>query len=366
MDNSIAEVLRQLESAASAKAIPVDDFEALILATFIAAGLSLEDGKIATEAVVFPQLTGSESHGVVTMPLYLTGLVEGTIKSAPNSVVTTRRPGAAVMDADAGLGLIVGSKAMNLACDMARESGIAAVAVRRSSHFGAAGYYADLAIRRGMIGIAMTNASPAIAPTGGITALLGTNPIGAGVPRPDGTPMVLDMATSVVARSRIRQSLAAGETAIPQGWAIDKNGSPTTDAAAAVDGSVLPIGGPKGYGLALLVEFLCSALSDGEPGFSITYENVVSRPSGTSQFFLAIDPEAFCGAERFGRRARHIAETIEKSAPRPGGPAPHLPGARARDMAETCRKQGIVVHANLRAALLQSARILGRSVGTAG
>ncbi|MCB1493475.1 MAG: Ldh family oxidoreductase [Rhodobiaceae bacterium] len=366
MDITPETTASRLRETAASDIVSVEAFTALTEAIFISAGLTPDNARIAADAAVFPQLTGSESHGVVTMPLYLTGLVEGTIRTDPEFATEQKRPGAAVIDADAGLGLIAGHKAMSLACDLAAETGVGAVAVRRSSHFGAAGYYSHLAACSGMIGLAMSNSSPAIAPTGGVDALLGTNPIGAGVPLPGKPPMVLDMATATVARSRIRQSLAAGEPAIPEGWAIDRSGEPTTDAAEAIEGSVLPIGGPKGYGLALLVELLCSGLSDAEPGFSITYENVVSRPSGISHFFLAIDPAAFCGAEAFAARADHISDVIETSRPRPGGPAPRLPGARGQHMAEAVRKSGIAMHPNLRAALLKSAEILARIPTLAG
>ena len=157
--------------------------------------------------------------------------------------------------------------------------------------------------RQGLIGFAFTNASPAIAPTGSKEALLGTNPIGAAFPLPDADPIVVDMATSVVARSRIRYMLALGQKTLPDGWALDPDGKPTNDPAVAVKGSVLPIGGPKGYALSLMVELLCSALSDGEPGFQVTYENVVKRPSTISQFFFAMNPEGFVGLDRL-RQAR--------------------------------------------------------------
>lgn len=353
--DNIAERLRQ---AADSESIPLDGFQSLIQAVFEAAGLGDEDARIATEVATFPQQTGSSSHGVVTMPLYLTGLVEGTIDASAPFEPQVDRPGAALVDAQHGLGLIVGHRSMMLACDLAARSGVGAVSVRRSSHFGTAGYFSYQATQRGMIGLAMSNASPAIAPTGGVEALLGTNPISGGVPRVNGDPMIHDMATSMVARSRIRQSLAAGEPQIPEGWAIDRNGEPTTNAAEAIEGSVLPIGGAKGYGLALLVEMLCSGLSDAEPGFDITYEDVVSRPSGISHFFLSIDPQAFCGAEAFSRRVDNIAGVIENSKPGTNGPGPRLPGGRGLESARQVRANGVAMHKNLRNSLLKSAGIL--------
>ena len=174
--------------------------------------------------------------------------------------------------------------AIDAAIDLAKKYGLGAVALRNSSRFGGAGYYSDRAAQQGLIGFAFTNASPAIAPTGSKEALLGTNPIGAAFPLPNADPIIVDMATSVVARSRIRYMLALGQKTLPDGWALDPDGKPTNDPAVAVKGSVLPIGGPKGYALSLIVELLCSALSDCEPGFQVTYENVIKRPSTISQF----------------------------------------------------------------------------------
>jgi len=350
----------RLRAAAASERLAYADFFSLVGDLFCATGLTEEDARIAAEVALYPQLCGSDSHGVVTMPLYVTGLLDRTIKPRPAVRSEHPKDGTLVIDADNGLGLVESRKAMDRVIELAAAHGIGAAAMRNSSHFGAAGYYGDRAAARGMIGIAASNASPAIAPTGGVAALLGTNPIGAGVPLPGAAPMVLDMATAVVARSRIRQMLSSGERTIPEGWALDPAGRPTTDAEAAIAGSVLPIGGAKGYGLALLVEVLCSALSDGSPGDEITYENVVKRPSGIGHFFLAIDPAGFAGSNAFGRRADRLAKTIGTSAGCGGGPPPRLPGGRAQASRAERLRSGIPIAPNLKAALMQTAAILDR------
>jgi len=159
------------------------------------------------------------------------------------------------------------------------------------------------------------------------------------------------MATSVAARSRIRYMLALGQKTIPDGWALDPDGKPTTDPAVAVKGSVLPIGGAKGYALSLMVELLCSALSDGEPGFQVTYENVVKRPSTISQFFFAMNPDGFVGNERYGKRAAHIADKVKAAKPIDGASPPRLPGERSGAIDRKSRKDGLVMFDNLRHAL---------------
>jgi LDH2 family malate/lactate/ureidoglycolate dehydrogenase len=359
MANSTAAALVQrLRDAAGRDRIPAEEFTTLIGDTFRHAGLSADDAAIAAEVAAYGTLHGSDAHGAVQMPLYITGLLDGTIKSAPKIATTSNLPCCIVMDADNALGLVVGRHAVDAAIDLAKRYGLGAVAVRNSSHFGGAGYYSERAARQGLIGFAFTNASPAIAPTGSKEALFGTNPIGVAFPLPGAGPIVADMATSVVARSRIRYMLALGQKSIPEGWALDPEGRPTTDPAVAVKGSVQPIGGPKGYALSLMVELLCSALSDGEPGFHVTYENVVKRPSTISQFFLVMNPEGFVGLERFGKRATHIADKVKRAKPIEGSPPPRLPGARSQEIDRKSRAEGLVMFDNLRHALRTVAELI--------
>lgn len=346
--SGLAAKLRQ--TAAGDKVTPAE-LAALVADVFACCGVPRDDAEIGAEVALWAQTHGSDSHGVVHLPLYTRGLLDGTIKSEPAITTARALPCSVVMDADHALGLVASRRAMDIAIEIATSHGIGAVAVRNSSHFGAAGYYADHAAAHGLIGLAFTNASPAIAPTGGTEGLFGTNPIGVAFPMPNADPIIADMATAMVARSRIRHALAAGQTAIPEGWALDPSGRPTTDPAAAVKGSVLPIGGPKGYALSLMVESLCSALSDSEPGFQVTYENVVKRPSNICHFFLALNPQGFAGAEAYGSRMSHIAAMVGKAKPMAGAEPPRLPGARGQAVKRKVAAEGIVMFDNLRAAL---------------
>ena len=363
MATTAAELAQRLREAASVDRVEVQSFTALVTALFRHAGLSARDADIAAEVAVYGQLRGSDAHGAVQLPLYITGLLDGTIKHTPHVATTNNLPCCIVMDADHGLGLVIGQNAIDAAIALAETYGLGAVAVRNSSHFGGAGYFSERAAKRGMIGFAFTNASPAIAPTGAREAVLGTNPIGVAFPLPEADPIIADMATSVVARSRIRAMLALGQKAIPDGWAIDPDGRPTTDPAVAVKGSVLPIGGPKGYALALIVELLCSALSDGEPGMQVTYENVVKRPSTISQFFFVMHPAGFVGLDRFGQRAGHIAGVLEKAKRIEGAPPPRLPGARGFAIERKSRGEGLAMFDNLRHALRSVADIIEKRAG---
>ncbi|MFN3657169.1 MAG: Ldh family oxidoreductase [Pseudolabrys sp.] len=354
---SAVEIAQRLSQAAALQKMPAAEFVALLCDTFAYAGLSDADAAIAADVAGHGTLHGSDAHGAVQMPLYIAGLLDGTIKSRPNVAITGHLPCCKVIDADHSLGLVIGQKAIDLAIDMARTYGMGAVAVRRSSHNGTAGYYSERAAGHGLIGMAFTNAMPAIAPTGSTEALLGTNPIGAAFPLPGADPIVIDMATSVVARSRIRAMLALGKP-LPEGWAIDAEGKPTTDPAVAVKGSVLPIGGPKGYALALMVELLCSALSDAEPGFQVTYENMVKRPSNIAQFYMAMNPEGFVARERYEARAAHVADVIVKAKPVAGAEPPRLPGARGHAAGRRASADGLAITDNLANALKNVARLI--------
>ena len=348
----------RFRKAAAVTHIASGDLSALARDAFLLCGISKSDAEDAAEIAVYAQLHGSDSHGAVHLPLYMTGLFDGTIKKAPNIVTTSGLPCCMVIDADNGLGLIASRRAIDAAIGLAQTYGLGAVSVRNSSHFGVAGYYAGRAAAQGLIAFAFTNASPAIAPTGSKEPLLGTNPIGAAFPLPDADPIIIDMATAVVARSRIRHMIALGHSAIPEGWALDPDGRPTTDPNIAVKGSIQPIGGPKGYALSLIVELLCSALSDGEPGFDVTYENVVKRPSGVSQFFLVMNPAGFAGLDRYGKRASHIAGVIKKAKPIDDATAPRLPGARGHDINRKSSAQGIAMFDALRHALKSVAELI--------
>jgi len=354
--------INQFRSISELDKINIIELGTSVQELFRSLGLSEEDTQFASDVILYPQLCGLDSHGLCTMPLYVTGLLDKTIKSLPNVTIKNQKVCTLLIDADNGLGLSESKKAMLSVMNLAKTYGLGAAAVRNSSHFGSAGYYADLAARQGLIGLAFSNAAPAIAPTGGLTQLLGTNPIGAGVPIGNREPMVLDMATSVVARSRIRQILSSGQSCIPEGWALDSDGKPTTNAELAISGSVLPIGGAKGYGLSLLIEFLCSALADTEAGFSITYENVVKRPSGISHFFLAIDPNGFAGLEKFIQRSDYIASTIEESKCIKGEELPRIPGSRGHAKKIERLDTGIPIGPSLKLALIKTADIIEKHI----
>jgi LDH2 family malate/lactate/ureidoglycolate dehydrogenase len=356
-------IIAQLENAAALERMTPEDMLALSRDVFIECGLTAGDAAIAAEVALYAQLRGSDSHGIIHLPLYVTGLVDQTIKSAPNMMMSGDLPATRVLDADRALGLVAGQHAIDTAIALARQFGLGAVSVRNSSHFGVAGYYADRAAEVGLIGLAFSNAAPAMAPTGSKQALLGTNPIAAAFPIPGENSLVMDMATTTVARSRIRHAKAQGQS-IPADWALDPEGKPTTDPDLAIKGTVQPIGGPKGFALGLMVEMFCSALSDGQPGMDVTYENFVKRPSGISQFFLVMNPAGFAGSDRFGARAKHLTAAVRAAKPIDESNPPRLAGARGHTVEQISRKEGIRMTDVLANALRQTASLLARGRST--
>ena len=215
---------------------------------------------------------------------------------------------------------------MRLCVEKARRTGSAVAGIRNSTHFGMAGYYSEIAAREGMIGITTTNSSPRMAPWGSRDALLGTNPLAIAVPGPDNGSVVLDMATSVAALGKIMLAAADG-TPIPEGWALDADGRPTTDASAALKGTVLSFGGPKGSGLAFMLDVLSGVLTGGSFGSKVrSLYRDMSNPERCGHFLFAIDVEAFMPISDFRAHINRYAAEFKRCRPVPGVSEVYLPG----------------------------------------
>lgn len=222
-------------------------------------GMPQRDAAVVADSLVRADLEGNEGHGISRLAIYAKRIREGRIAADP---AIAFEPAGAVLrvDGGGGLGQVVASRAIERAMPLAREYGLAGIFVRNSNHFGTAAYFCQQACRENMALIAMTNSPPGIPPWGGKKAFFGTNPIAFGFPNRDGPPVIVDMSSSVVARGKIILAAKLG-TPIPPGWAIDENGVETTDPDAALRGAVLPVGGAKGYALAMAVEIMCGVLS---------------------------------------------------------------------------------------------------------
>ena len=252
------------QSETDQKFAKADDLRKFAREVLTRVGVPSDHAAMTANSLVEADQRGVHTHGLAYLPVYVQRLMAGGINPAPAIRLVSERPSTALIDGDNGLGQVVGVQAIQLAINKAREHGAGLVGVRNSNHFGAAAHYAMAAAREGMIGLAMSNIGPTMAPWGGITPCYGNNPISYAVPTGEAA-IVLDMATSVVSRGRISAAAARGET-IPLGWACDREGRPTQDPNLALEGLLLPVGGYKGYGIALLIDILSGVLTGGAFG----------------------------------------------------------------------------------------------------
>ena len=261
------------------------------------AGLEAEPAATVAETLVWTSLRGVDSHGVARVPVYVERLQTGVLNNHPRPQVVSRHAAIAVIDGDHGPGQVAAVAATDLSIELAREYGVGVVSVRRSGHYGAAAFYAMRAAEAGLIGVSMTNTEPLVIPYGGAGAALGTNPIALAAPSAGGRIFNVDMATSQVAINRIFNARDEGRP-IPEGWGVDEHGETTTDAAKVQ--FAVPLGGYKGYGLALLVEILCGVLAGAgvRGGVGDLYSGGEVRQD-TGHFHLAIDPERTVGRDAF-------------------------------------------------------------------
>ena len=297
--------------------------------------------------LVLGDLFGLHTHGTSRVESYGERLALGAIKARPEIRVERVAPTMARVDGDNGVGPLVGMRALEAAMDMARETGMSLALVRNSNHFGPVAPYSYLAAEQGFASIIGSNASTTIAPTGGKEARLGNSPVAFAVPNPGGRPIILDMALSVAARAKIRNAAKAGKP-IPDTWATDKDGKPTTDAKAALEGFLLPIGGHKGYGLALIVDLFAGLLSGAA---FLTHVNSWSDspelPGNLGHFFLLIDAKRLGPPEWLAERMADFASILHSTpAADPARPV-LLPGEIELNNLERQRREGISLDAAL-------------------
>jgi LDH2 family malate/lactate/ureidoglycolate dehydrogenase len=256
---------------------------------FFRAGVPRQHAETVAHSLVHADLRGIESHGLARMPIYVERIERGLVEPQNDVAVISSLDSAILVDARNQLGAVAGMKALSLALEGARENGTAFVGVRSSNHFGACSYYVEKALAEGMILLVLSNAPQTMAPTGGIRPFFGSNPLAIGIPAGEEPSFLLDMATSVAARGKIVLAAKKGES-IPEGWALDAAGRPTTDPHEALEGSILPIGGAKGYGIAMFIDILCGVLTGagyGEKVYSL-YDNG-EHPQNVGHVFFAID-----------------------------------------------------------------------------
>lgn len=282
---------------------------------FQSAGLNEQDAKVVAGALIDAEASGVESHGVMRLKAYMDRLESGLISVHPN--IEVRENGIAIqIDGGNGLGQVVMCRTAEKCIQTARQYGAAVAAVSHSNHFGTAAYYANRIARAGCIGFVATNAGATMAPFGGMDLLLGTNPFAVAFPAREQI-FCADMATSAAAKGKIRIYEKQGKP-LPVGWALDAEGNETTDALAAVKGILLPMGGHKGYSLAMAVDALCGLLSGANLSCEAPSVFDTGRCSDVGHFVCVVDIAHFLPLAEFEDRAQQWFDKLRNSKPRPG------------------------------------------------
>ncbi|HUF81740.1 MAG TPA: Ldh family oxidoreductase [Burkholderiales bacterium] len=336
--------------------VPAHKLEAFIARAFEAVGVPAGDARSIGELMTLADLQGSDGHGIFRLPQYVRRIKGGAVNVAPKIKVAREAAGMALVDGDNGMGHLVMRYAAEKAIEKAGSAGVAWVGVKGSNHAGPASLYAGMPAARDMIGLylAVGNANH-LPPWGGLDMLLSTNPIAVALPSGEEPPIVLDMATTVAAYGKVKTKAQRGE-AMPEGWMMDREGRPLTDPRRANDGFLLPIGGYKGYGLALIFGLLAGTLNGAAMGRDVVDFNADdTTPTNTGHVIVAIDVAAFQPVAEFKRSVDALIRDIRDSKRLPGVDRIRLPGEGSRAARADRAKNGIPLPAPLTAALHQLA-----------
>jgi len=313
--------------------IGFDEIRSFMEEAFQKVGVPLEDAKVCADVLIESDLRGIESHGINRFKgFYIDRILKGIQEPVTQIEIVRDTPTTAVIDGHNGMGMVIAKKAMHMAITKAKQLGLGMVVVRNSTHYGIAGYYASMAIKENLIGITGTNARPSIAPTFGVSNMLGTNPLTFGMPTDEAFPFVLDAATSIIQRGRIEYYAKKGIDT-PEGLVVGKDGKSLTDSERILEmlvkneAALAPLGGIgethagyKGYGYATVVEMLSSALQAGSflHMLSGITEDGKAKPIPIGHFFIAINPDFFMGIESFKKTTGDILRQLRDSEVAPG------------------------------------------------
>ncbi len=307
---------------------------------FEACGMSQTHAKLLAHSLVVADQRGIHSHGTLRVPDYVDKLTTGGVDPRGQPVVVSARRAALIIDARNAMGQIAADVAMTAAIDKARTDHVSIAVVRGSNHCGAMDHWASMALAHNMIGIAATNALPTMAPWGGIDKIVGINPLAVAIPAGEVEPIVLDIAFGATAHGKIRVYNQKGHP-IPEGWAFDDEGEPTTDAAAAMQGLIQPIGGHKGVGLGIIIGILSTLLSGASYGTELG--NMIDGPKAGNDghFFAVIDIAAFQPVTDFKKRVDAISNQIQSSRRRSGVERLYPPGLLEAEFERRYAEEGI-------------------------
>lgn len=353
-------------AASPPRRVGLDDLRSHCQQLLELAGFPPDPAAVTADSLADAEARGISSHGVMRTRIYTERARAGALDARARPQVVSATSSSVYLDAANGPGHLAARAGIDAAADLAAEGAIGVAGVRDSNHCGTLAYFARRATARGLIALAATTAPATMAYFGGRTRAVGTNPLCIAVPRPDGPPIVADMATSATARGRIILAAQLG-TPVPEGWAVDPAGRPTTDAAAAMAGTMLPFGGPKGSALAMMVDLLCGALLAGVTGAGIgpLYDNL-DDPQRITHLFIVLNPAAWLGAEPFAAHVAAFADHVHQLPPADGFDEVLLPGEveeRARARAE---RDGVLLPGGVAADLDRLGEELGAASGLPG
>jgi LDH2 family malate/lactate/ureidoglycolate dehydrogenase len=340
-------------TASGTRTVTADSLRTVVAAMFRKAGMPEADATFMGQCLVDADLRGVHSHGTRYVVTYIRNLQRGQWNPTPNIKVVREKGGTAVVDADKAAGHLAAHRAMQIAIEKAKEHGTGTVTVRNSNHCGALAYYTQMAADAGCIGFASTTAGRLMAPWGGVEKIIALNPLSWAAPTDRAWSVNLDMATSVVAGSKLGMAIEKGEK-IPLGWALDADGKPTDDPAAAQKGTLLPIGGPKGYGMSVVLDILSGVLSGATFGLRL------GGPGG-GHFLQATDVEAFQPLDQFRKSMGELIDQIKNSRLAPGSTGIFLPGEIEHNNKTQRRESGIPMTAGVMDELENVAQELGVS-----
>lgn len=309
---------------------------------FEAAGLSRDDAFLVADALIDADLRGVSTHGLVRFPIYVTRLRKGLVNAKPQMQVVRTKGTTLVLDGDHGFGQVVGAEGMRRAVGLAREHGVGLCAIRNGTHLGALAYIAAMALPHQMIGITLTITNPVIAPWGGVVPKLGNNPLAVAVPAGNRPPVILDMACSQVARGNLILASKLGKT-IPSTWALDERGQPTQDPDAGLRGSLMPVGGHKGAGLALVVAILGGLLAGAPFGAGCGDIFDMTRPQRFGHLVMALDIAACCPLPEFLQAMDGMIRDLKSSSRAEGVEEIWMPGELEMRRREERQRDGFPV-----------------------
>ena len=347
-------------STPSVPHIGAGPLEAFIKRAFEAAGLPASDAGVVAGLMVEADLRGSDTHGVIRLPIYVRRLKAGGVNPRPNIRIVREKPGTALIDGDNGLGHLVMRFATKTAIEKAKHSGVAWVGARMSNHAGPAALYAMMPLAHDMIGIYLAvGSNNHLPPWGSTENLLGTNPIAIAIPAEAEPPIVLDMAPTVAAFGKVRLKMQRNEE-LPVGWMIGRDGKPLTDPKRAEEGLLLPIGDYKGYGLSLIIGLLAGTLNQAAFGRDVVdFVKEQGKATNTGHAIVAVSVEAFAPAAQFKRQVDAAVRLMRDAERLPAVERIWLPGEQSHLKRQDRLKSGIPMPKPLRDSLDAIARDLG-------